>query len=199
MPPRPRISKEMVLGTALEITREEGYEAVNARSIAGRLGCSTQPLFTCFRNMEQLKRELLDRAFVYYSDYVARTGDILTDNPALILPLTYIEFAREERKLFRLLFVNDMELDLVRGEDFYREPGNERKAEIFAGQIGVPPEQGREIFLDLFLYAHGIAVLTASGKASLGHDELEFMLNRFLKARIQQEQIPDKHREQVES
>ena len=46
MPPRARISKELILNAALRITCEEGFEAVNARSLAAALGCSTRPLFT---------------------------------------------------------------------------------------------------------------------------------------------------------
>ena len=62
-------------------------------------------------------------------------------------------------------------LDMRRAEDFYRESGNGRKAEAFARQLGVDPQAGREIFLDLFLWAHGAAVLTATGKLDLEEEE----------------------------
>lgn len=45
MPPKARITKEMILTAVLEITRETGFEAVNARSIANKLRCSTRPCF----------------------------------------------------------------------------------------------------------------------------------------------------------
>ena len=57
--------------------------------------------------------------------------------PPLLLPLSYIQFAREESRLFELLFVRDLDLDMTRAEDFYREIGNEKKAESFGAQIGV--------------------------------------------------------------
>ena len=53
MPPKAKITKEMILNTVLEITKETGFETVNARSIAGRLQCSTRPIFTCYENMEE--------------------------------------------------------------------------------------------------------------------------------------------------
>lgn len=56
------------------------------------------------------------------------------------LPLSYIQFAREESRLFELLFVRDLDLDMTRAEDFYREIGNEKKAESFGAQIGVERE-----------------------------------------------------------
>lgn len=70
MPPKPKITKDMILTTVLNITRETGFEAVNARSIAGKLQCSTRPIFTCYENMEELKAGFLDFAFEYYNRYV---------------------------------------------------------------------------------------------------------------------------------
>ena len=37
MPPKAKISKEMILDTVLDITRPAGFAAVNARSIADKL------------------------------------------------------------------------------------------------------------------------------------------------------------------
>ena len=57
MPPKAKINKTMILNAVLNITKERGFEAVNARSIAGELQCSTRPVFTCYRNMEELVRK----------------------------------------------------------------------------------------------------------------------------------------------
>ena len=105
----------------------------------------------------------------------------------LLFPLSYIEFAKEETNLFRLLFISDMDLDMSEANDFYKELGNEEKAKAFSQIIGVEPKQGKEIFLDLFLYSHGIAVLTATGKLSFDSRNLEKMLQNFLSAYVKQE------------
>ena len=60
MPPKAKITKEMILQTVLDITRETGFETVNARSIAGKLKCSTRPIFTCYANMEEMKKDFDD-------------------------------------------------------------------------------------------------------------------------------------------
>ena len=52
MPPKPKVTKDMILAAVLNLTQEEGFEAVNARSIAGKLQCSTRPIFTCYESME---------------------------------------------------------------------------------------------------------------------------------------------------
>lgn len=187
MPPKAKITKSMILDTVLKITQETGFETVNARSIAGKLQCSTRPIFTCYENMEELKREFLDFAFEYYNQYVANYNNSAKEKSYLLLPLSYIEFAKEETHLFKLLFISDMDLDMVEANDFYKEIGNEEKAKIFADLIGVEIERAKKIFLDLFLYAHGIAVLTATGKMSLDSGSIEKMLLNILSAFIKQE------------
>lgn len=187
MPPKPKITKSMILNAVLDITRESGFEAVNARSIAGRLQCSTRPIFTCYENMEALKAEFLDFAFEAYHQYVAGYSKAKHPIPYLLLPLSYIEFAKEETNLFKLLFISDMDLDMKEAKDFYREIGNEEKAKTFSKLIGVSPARGKEIFLDLFLYTHGIAVLAATGKLSLDSRSSEKLLLNFLSAYVNQE------------
>lgn len=187
MPPKPKITKDMILTTVLEITRKTGFEAVNARSIAGKLQCSTRPIFTCYENMEELKAEFLAFAFESYNRYVEKYRESRNIKPYLLFPLSYIEFAKEETNLFKLLFINDMDLDMSQANDFYKELGNEEKAKDFSEMIGVQPERGKEIFLDLFFYSHGIAVLTSTGKLSLDSRDLEKMLQTFLSAYVKQE------------
>ncbi|WP_294151211.1 TetR/AcrR family transcriptional regulator [uncultured Clostridium sp.] len=190
MPPTAKITKEMILNTVLEITRENGFETVNARSIAGKLNCSTRPIFTCYKNMEELKQEFLDYAYEFYSRYVIHYSNSADVSPILVLPLSYIEFAREETHLFKLLFINDMDLKMEKAKDFYNEADNEKRAAFFSEQIGIELERGKVIFLDLFLYTHGIAVLTATKKMSLDRNSAEKMLVNVLSAVIRQEK-PD--------
>ena len=59
MPPKVRIQKEDILAAGLQLLREKGPGAVNARSIAAGLGCSTQPIFSNYATMEQLQADLL--------------------------------------------------------------------------------------------------------------------------------------------
>ena len=186
MPPKAKITKEMILNTVLDITRETGFETVNARSIACKLQCSTRPIFTCYENMDELKKEFLDFAYKFYEQYVNDFRDSEKINSCLVLPLSYIEFAREETNLFRLLFIHDMDLQMAEAKDFYKEIGNEKKAKIFSDTIGVDLEHGKTIFLDLFLYTHGIAVLTATNKLSLERNDAEKMVENLLSAMIRQ-------------
>jgi len=192
MPPKAKITIDMILKTVLDITRDTGFETVNARSIAGKLQCSTRPIFTCYDNMDELKSEFLIYAYDYYEQYVAHYRNCTNVSPYLILPLSYISFAQEETHLFKLLFINDMDLEMTEAKDFYNEIGNEKKARLFSDTIGIELERAKIIYLDLFLYTHGIAVLTATKKLALDQTSSEKMLANILSAFIKQEK-PDWH------
>jgi AcrR family transcriptional regulator len=187
MPPKAKITKEMILNTVLDITKETGFETVNARSIASKLQCSTRPIFTCYENMDELKNEFLDFVYEYYNQYVVNYRNSVNVRPYLLFPLSYIEFAQEEPYLFKLLFINDMDLEMSEANDFYKELGNENKAKFFSETIGVELERAKVIFLDLFLYTHGIAVLTATKKLAFDKNSAERMLLNILSAFIRQE------------
>lgn len=189
MPPKAKISKEMILDTVLELTRESGFEMVNARSIANRLQCSTRPIFTCYENMEELKKDFLIFAYGYYEQYVADYRTVSKVSPLFVLPLSYVEFAREETHLFRLLFIKDMDLNMTDATEFYHEIGNEEKARSFSETAGIGFERAKVVFLDLFLYTHGMAVLTATKKLSLDRNSTEQMVSHVLTALIKQEKV----------
>ena len=184
MPPKARITKDMILDTVLKLTRESGFETVNARSIAGRLQCSTRPIFTRYENMVELKKDFLAFAYGYYVSYVNHFGESENVNPCLVFPLSYIAFAKEETHLFKLLFISDMDLDMAEAKDFYDEIDNVKNAERFSEAIGMDLERSKVIFLDLFLYTHGIAVLTAAKKLNLGRKSAETMLEHVLSSWI---------------
>ena len=187
MPPKVKITREMMLDAVLALTRKQGFESVNARNIATELDCSTRPIFTVYQNMEEMKKDFLEFAYSFYCSYVEqykKKSGVETD---LIWPLSYLSFAQEDPNLFQLLFVDDMALDLGKSMDFYQEMENGEKADAFAQRQGLERQKGRKVFLDLFLYAHGMAVLTAVGKMHLQQKEQAAMVRTMLEARIQWE------------
>ena len=104
-------------------------------------------------NMDELKHEFLDFAYDFYCRYVADFEKSADVEEYLLLPLSYIEFAREETQLFKLLFISDMDLEMAEAKDFYKEIDNEKRGRGSSRMtIGVEPRRAEVIFLDLFLY-----------------------------------------------
>ncbi len=62
MPPRVKITKKDIIKTAVELVKANGAQGINARAIAASMNCSTQPVFSNFRTMEELEKATLTAA-----------------------------------------------------------------------------------------------------------------------------------------
>lgn len=155
-----RISKDMVVQAGFDVVREGGPDALTIRSVAGRLGCSTQPVLSSFPTSEQLKAAVYESADQFHSAYLAQP-DPAASNPLLSVGMRYVRFAAEEPKLFRLLFQSD---GLGKGS-VHDLMGNEALAGIvalIADEAGVSIAVARGAFECLTLVAHGYASFLAN-------------------------------------
>ncbi|MBO6041133.1 MAG: TetR/AcrR family transcriptional regulator, partial [Oscillospiraceae bacterium] len=159
MPPRSKVTREMIVDAAMETAREAGAGAINARTVARRLRCSTQPVMYHFATMEELKRAVYDRADQFHSDYLMRSaGDI---DPLLGIGLNYIRFAIEEPHLFRFLF----ESGYARQNNLPEMIGAEELApvlEAVQAGTGLDREKTGEVFPTLAMFTHGYASIIAN-------------------------------------
>ena len=70
MPPKAKISRDMIIEAAYEIVRESGEENMNARNIAEKLGCSTQPVLYAFKTMDEIRENVYQKADEFHSEYL---------------------------------------------------------------------------------------------------------------------------------
>ena len=56
MPAVKKVSKDDIIDAAIDVLRDDGFSAINARSVAKKLGCSTQPIYFSFKSMEELRQ-----------------------------------------------------------------------------------------------------------------------------------------------
>ena len=75
MPPKVKITKEMIIDAAFEIARSEGAENINARTVSKKLGCSTQPVMYHFKTIEELKKNVYIKADEYHSEYITNISN----------------------------------------------------------------------------------------------------------------------------
>ena len=71
MPPKVKVTKEEIVRAALDLVRQSGAAALNARAVANRLGCSTQPVFSNYATMEELRQDVLQAADGCYQKHIA--------------------------------------------------------------------------------------------------------------------------------
>lgn len=167
MPPKAKITKEMVIDAAFAVAQEAGGENINARTVAKKLGCSTQPVMYHFATIEELKRAVYAKLDRYHTEYLMNIRDP-QEGVLLGIGLNYIRFAVEEPHLFRFLFqsgfaVENSLLEMVNAE------GLEPIISAMQEAMNLCIEQTKEVFVTLALFAHGYASIIVNN--SLEYDE----------------------------
>ena len=102
MPPKQRITREMILESAFIMFCKEGMDVVNARSVAKALGCSTQPIFSYFSGMQDLKDALDAKAQEMYAGSVTTLPE--SENWLVDMLTAHVNFACEHVHLYNHLF-----------------------------------------------------------------------------------------------
>ena len=172
MAPKIKVTKEEIIKTALSITQKNGASALNARTVAGELGCSTQPIFSNFANMEELNTVVISAAYESYLGFINNEVESGKYPQYKAFGMAYIRFAKEERELFKLLFMRDRT-----GEDLTPSPDFEASASIISSAFGVTVELAMLIHLEIWSSVHGIAVMIASSFLTLEWDLISEMLS----------------------
>lgn len=167
MPPKAKITKEMIINAAFEVARETGAENINARTVAKKLDCSTQPVMYHFASIEDLKKAAYAKADGYHTEYLMNV-EKKQKGILLSMGLNYICFAIEEPHLFRFLFqsgyaVENSLLEMIDSEELM--PVLSAMQEVMEMNM----EQTKEVFLTISLFAHGYASIIANN--SLEYDE----------------------------
>ncbi len=171
MPPKVKISKQDIIDTALALLRKGGEGAVNARSIAAALGCSTQPIFSNFSSMEELEESVTLAAYECYLGALAREAKSGKYPAYKSFGMAYIRFAKEERELFRHLFMCDR-----RGKEVKLTSDFDESVEMIMKANSIPRELAQLIHLEMWVSVHGIATILATSFLELDTNLISDML-----------------------
>lgn len=166
MPPKVKVTKQMVADASFEVVRANGHENLNARAIAEYLGCSTQPVLYSFKTVDEIREAAYEIADGYHTSYILPKG--AEGNPMLELGLNYVRFGHEEKNLFRFLFQTD-KFGGMDVEALLSDPDLSAILDVMAAGLRCERDEAREIFLTFFCVAHGLASLLANN--SMAYDE----------------------------
>lgn len=170
MPPKAKFTKRQIAMAGLDIIRERGIENLTARALGNKLGSSACPIFTVFENMEEVQQEVLLFAREVYNEYTRRG---LSQTPAFKgMGAQYIQFAKDEPKLFQLLFMSEKFDTLTVDErlaldDYYKDIVSSIQNEYYLSR-----ENANKLYRHLWIYTHGIATLIATNVCTFTDDEI---------------------------
>ena len=171
MPPKIKVKQEEIIEAALEIVRQQGMGAVNARTVATALGCSTQPVFSNFATMEDLQEAVVRAAYERYLLFLQREAEEGRYPPYKAFGMAYIRFAKEEKELFKLLFMRDRN-----GSKLESTPDWEFSIRAIMTANGLPKEKAELIHMEMWAFVHGIATMLVTSFADLEWEMISRMM-----------------------
>ena len=174
MPPKAKVTREMILDAAFDLVRCEGQEALNIRALAKALHCSTQPILYNFATMEELKDAVYQRADAFHTAYILPKAEEGPD-ALLQLGLNYVRFGHREKHLFRFLFESNRFGGMDMGA-LVRGPGVGELVNILSEGLGCDAAAAEKMFLTFFAVAHGLASLLCNNAMAYDEAECQTML-----------------------
>ena len=151
MPRQPRFSKDDIVSAGLRIVKASGIEAVSARALGKELGTSSSPMFTMFKDMNEVTDAIHAAA---EKIFIARMEGVTEYFPAFKeFGLRLVAFAKQDPNVFHMLF-------LGKGSSSRIAEGIARQCLKSAEQgYSLTDEQAELLFLQMWPVACGIAAL----------------------------------------
>ena len=174
MPPKVKFSKEAIIGTALQLVREEGLASLTARALAEQLGATPRVIFgQCAAEMvvvEYIRKALED------------------EKPFRSVGVAYILFASKEPQLFQLLFQNPSKDPIRRFQDFLpmKDHSYQLVLDSIVADYPLNVEEASRLYQHLFIYSHGMASMVASGIYQFSMEEVIGLLTEVCQSLIKE-------------
>lgn len=171
MPPRPKYDRREIAGEALQMIKEEGMAALTARSLGKRLGTSASPIFTMFKNMEDVKLAARELALKEFQSYV---GDYQDYTPAFKrIGMQMVSYAIHQSNIFRLLFMQENKKE-YHFEDMLKDLGEPVSVcrELIMRDNDLTQQQAELVFEQMWIYTYGLSVLCATKVCHFSEEEI---------------------------
>ncbi|MCX8128874.1 MAG: TetR family transcriptional regulator [Clostridia bacterium] len=169
MPPRIIFTKEQITDEAFEIFKEEGLESVSVRKLAAKLNSSTAPIYTSFKNIEEIKKHLLEKSLAILLNYTEKE---YTKDAFLNIGVGMLEFAKNYKIIYKTLFISSNDHQYILDEFNKKNLEQMKKLKI----LSLFDEQDLKHILEkMCIFTHGIASFLCAGM--LEEDSLEYFIN----------------------
>ncbi len=183
MPAVVELSKDRVVEVAVKIVNEEGWDSVNVRKLASKLGISTKPLYRIYKNMDEIKEDIYKEISKLYDEFL--TSRIDSKKALLTLCIANVEFAQEYKNLFISLFLsNNLKWQSI--ENVLDEKWNQGVIINLVNKHGLKFDEAKNLFMNLWLYASGLATLIATNDIKMDEKEILVKLVRMYKSLVKE-------------
>lgn len=167
-----KITKDMIVDAALEIFRAEGFDAVTSRRVAFKLGCSTQPIYFEYKNMDELKNDIVKKVVGQLNEIFSSVSNEGKEEPDEFVyrsfGLSFLKFVQADPFVFRQIYIVDGKIG--RQVDNLRMP---IILDILENKYGYKKETALAIHKMASCSLMGMAVFVSSGYRKISEDEMQ--------------------------
>ena len=177
MPPKAKYTREEIINAAVDIAAERGIKALTARELGAALGTSSRPIFTAFKNMEEVLDEVRKAALSRFEVYARRAMEFTPVYKELGMQM--ILFAAEQPKLYRLVFMTEKS-GMQSFDDVFVHLGDMAtlSVEVIQRDYELSYENAKLLFRHNWIYTYAIGSLIATGVCRFPPNEIQDMLSR---------------------
>lgn len=167
--PKQKITKEMVVDVAFELARNAGMEQVMVKTIAEKLNCSVQPIYSYCKNMDGLKKDVMQKVREFIQKYVAEHIDI--NDMFRSTGHIYVQLAKNEPHIFKMFILQQRE-GVSSLDDLYNAETNPHTANFIAEKMNISVEKAKQLHLNMLIYTIGIGTIFSVTTPGISAEEI---------------------------
>lgn len=169
MPAKKQITKQQIFDAALDMLSMHGSASLNARALAKKLGCSTQPIYLAYSGMNELSAELLVACKNVLGEYLAQEK---RDGIFLSQFVGYVRFAYEKPNLFKFVYFDNKYANTEADRAYV-----EHTVEAIMKAGGYDEDVATRFYFEAWTFMHGVAAQLAFRFIKLNWDDILTLAN----------------------
>lgn len=170
-------NKEEILKSGVEFIKEKGIESLNARDLSKYIGCSTQPIFRNYENMQEYKNELKKCMREDYTNFINKYVD--KANYLFTISYAYVLYAKKEPNIFNALFITELAGSRTVNE-VINTSRNKETIDAMIIQYNLKQKQAEDLYRDVRFYTHGIACQICAKSIILKEKEIYDLIKNII-------------------
>ena len=176
-----KYSKEILLNKGVEFVREYCIYNLNCRDLAKYIGCSTQPIFRNWNNIDEYKQDLKVELRTDYTNFINKY--INTNDYLYTISCAYALYAKKEPSIFRALFITELAGNRTINE-VLNTKRNIPTIKAMTKQYKISQNKAEKIYRDVRFYTHGIASQLCAKTIKLTDKEIKELIKNNIRINL---------------
>lgn len=180
MPPVTKYSKETIIKAALNLIRDKGASYITARNMSQYMGSSPRPIFTAFKNMDEMVVQVREYALKYLHGFMK---DEENHTPCIKYYCSrLVHFAILEPNIYRFIFFKTYEVVKPGIKGIYSDLRSyfDLAVDELSELYSITKEEAVIVANQVSLVAHAICTLTTEHIGTFSDQQIDICIGRAL-------------------